>query len=68
MAELCVWVSSIQFRIFYHLFYSLVSTVCGCVIDIDGLELNVERRYVCSVKPDDVFPYFIDFTQLVAFG
>lgn len=44
-----------------HVFDCPIGSISSCVININGLELNVERRDVSSVETDDVLTNFVDW-------
>ena len=43
VAELGVRIGRIKFGIFDHVLDRLVRPICGCVVNIDGFQFNVER-------------------------
>ena len=60
MAELGMRVGCELFSVFYHVLYSSVGSVCGSVVDVDRLELDVERGNIASIEPNNVLPDYID--------
>ena len=64
MAELGMRVGSIEFCVLDHLFNRLVGAIGGCVVDIDGFQLNVERGNIGSVKSNYISSDFVDLALL----
>jgi hypothetical protein len=65
MTEFSMRVSSVQFRVLDHTLHSLIGATGSSVVDVDGLKLNVEGRFVGGIKAYDVPTDLID---LALFG
>ena len=64
MAEFSVGIGCIEFCIFDHVLYSLVGTVGGGVVYIDRFQLDVEGRYVRSIKSDNILSDLVNLAIL----
>lgn len=57
-------VGGVEFCILDHLFNRLIGAIGGCVIYIDGFQLNVERGNIGRVKSNYISSDFVDLTLL----
>lgn len=57
-------VGSIEFCILDHFFNRLIGAIGGCVVDIDGFQLNVERGNIGRVKSNYISSDFVDLSLL----